>query len=185
MFVKNKIMETSCQSLRQNYWFKAISSIVLGLCLLFWPDFALAIIVKIIAAFLVLVGIITFVIAVNARSKTGGISVWSAINTCASIILGLFIFLFPTFFIEFLTFLFGAILIFAGIVQLSVLFGFSKQAPVSGVLYIIPILIIICGLLFFFMPDLSSQLVTMIFGGAILLFGISEIISGRELSKRA
>lgn len=161
---------------------RGILTFAFGLCLLFWPDFTAGLIVKIIAAFLIAAGVITLVFALNANGKRdGGLPIFSILNICVYLIFGLLIFLFPGFFLGLIAFLFGAVLLVAGIGQITNLYYSSKYTSLSGGLYIIPIIIIICGIALFFSPKFSTEVLTMIFGGAIALYGISSIVSAWKL----
>lgn len=161
---------------------RGIITFIFGACLLLWPDFTAGLIVKIIAAFMLAAGILTLVSALNANGRSeGGIPFLSIVNICVYLIVGLLIFLFPNFFLGLIAFLFGAVLLFAGVGQLVNLYQSSKHAVIPGGLYIIPILITVCGVVLFFSPGFSTRVLTMVFGGAMLLYGISEIVSGWKL----
>lgn len=163
---------------------RGVITLAFGMCLLLWPDFTAGLIVKIIAAFLLAAGIITLVFALNANGKSeGGVSFLSILNICVYLIFGLLIFIFPGFFMGLIAFLFGAVLLIAGIGQIMNLYYSSKYTKLSGGLYIIPIIIIVCGTALFFSPKFSTQILTMIFGGAVALYGISEIVSAWQLRK--
>ena len=163
---------------------RGVITLIFGACLLLWPDFTAGLIVKIIAAFMLAAGILTLVFALNANGRSeGGIPFMSIVNICVYLILGLLIFLFPNFFLSLIAFVFGAVLLFAGIGQLVNLYQSSKYAAIPGGLYIIPVLITVCGVALFFSPGFSTRVLTMVFGAAIALYGISEIVSGWKLRR--
>ncbi len=161
---------------------RGILMLIFGVCLLMWPGSTVGLIIKIIAAFFLAAGLLTLIIALNVNVKDGsGVPFLSIVNICVYLILGLLIFLFPGFFLGLIAFLFGAVLLFAGIGQLVNLYQSSKYGPVSGGLYIIPVLIVLAGIALFFSPGSSTAFITMVFGVSIALSGISEIISGIKL----
>lgn len=163
---------------------RGIITLAFGLCLLLWPGFTAGLIVKIIAAFLLAAGVLTLIFALNANGKSGGrVPFFSILNICVYLLFGLLIFLFPGFFLGLIAFLFGAVLLIAGIGQIVNLYYSSKYAQISGGLYIIPIIVIVCGVALFFSPRYSTEVLTMIFGGATALYGISAIISAWQLRK--
>lgn len=163
---------------------RGVLTLIFGACLLLWPGFTAGLIVKIIAAFLLATGILTLIFALNANGKKeGGISFLSIINICVYLIFGLLIFLFPGFFLGLIMFLFGFVLLIGGIGQIVNLYQSSKYTTISRGLYIIPILVTLCGVMLFFSPKFSTEILTMIFGGAMALYGVSEIISAWELRK--
>lgn len=163
---------------------RGVLTLAFGICLLLWPGFTAGLIVKIIAAFLLAAGVLTLIFALNANGKSnGGVPFLSILNICVYLLFGLLIFLFPNFFLGLIAFLFGAVLLIAGIGQVANLYYSSKYAQISGGLYIIPIIIIVCGVALFFSPRYSTEALTMIFGGATALYGVSAILSAWQLRK--
>lgn len=163
---------------------RGLLTLVLGCALLFWPGFTAGLIVKLIAAFLLATGLITLVFAFNAASKTHTtIPVMVGVNVAVYTIFGLLVFLFPNFFLSLIAFLFGAILLVAGVTQIINLYMGSKYVAVSGGMYIIPAIITLCGVALFFTPRASTELLTMIFGAAMALYGAEELYGAWKLSK--
>ena len=147
-------------------------------CLLIWPGFTAGLIVKLIAGVLVAIGAVTLLSAVRAASQTNSaIPVLVALNVGVYLIFGLLVFLFPNFFLSLIAFLFGGVLLVAGLSQVIGLYQGSKYAPVGGGMYIVPVAITICGIALFFSPRASTEMLTMIFGGAVALYGISELVA--------
>ena len=163
---------------------RGILTLVLGVCLLVWPGFTSGLIVKLIAGFLLAIGVVTLVSAMMAASKTkSAIPVLVALNVAVYLIFGLLVFLFPEFFLSLIAFLFGGVLLIAGLSQVIGLYQSSKYAPVGGGMYIVPVAITICGIALFFSPRASTEMLTMIFGGAVALYGISELAAVWKLRK--
>ena len=71
----------------------------------------------------------------------------------------------------------------AGLSQVIGLYQGSKYAPVGGGMYIIPVAITVCGIALFFSPRASTEMLTMIFGAAVALYGISELVAAWKLRK--
>ena len=126
---------------------------------------------------LVLILLLTFV----------GIMDWlgfEAVDTSIVYVLfGLLVFLFPGFFLSLIAFLFGGVLLIAGLSQVIGLYQSSKYAPVGGGMYIVPVAITVCGIALFFSPRASTEMLTMIFGAAVALYGISELVAVWKLRK--
>ena len=163
---------------------RGILTLVLGVCLLVWPGFTSGLIVKLIAGFLLAIGVVTLVSAMMAASKTkSAIPVLVALNVAVYLIFGLLVFLFPGFFLSLIAFLFGGVLLIAGLSQVVGLYQSSKYAPVGGGMYIVPVAITICGIALFFSPRASTEMLTMIFGAAVALYGISELVAVWKLRK--
>ena len=163
---------------------RGVLTLALGVCLLIWPGFTSGLIVKLIAGFLLAIGVVTLVSAMMAASKTkSAIPVLVALNVAVYLIFGLLVFLFPGFFLSLIAFLFGGVLLIAGLSQIIGLYQSSKYAPVGGGMYIVPVAITICGIALFFSPRASTEMLTMIFGGAVALYGISELAAVWKLRK--
>ena len=157
---------------------RGVLTLLFGGCLLIWPGFTSGLIVKLIAGVLVAIGAVTLLSAVRAASQTNSaIPVLVALNVGVYLIFGLLVFLFPNFFLSLIAFLFGGVLLVAGLSQVIGLYQGSKYAPVGGGMYIIPVAITICGIALFFSPRASTEMLTMIFGGAVALYGISELVA--------
>ena len=163
---------------------RGIITIALGVCLLCWPGFTAGLIVKLIAGFLLALGCVTLFSAIAVASRTKSpIPLLVGINVAVYMIFGLLVFMFPNFFLGLIAFLFGAVLLVAGISQIVGLYNSSRYSHISGGLYIIPALLTLCGISLFFFPTASTQMLTMIFGGAVTLYGVSELIAVWKLSK--
>ena len=157
---------------------RGVLTLLFGGCLLIWPGFTAGLIVKLIAGVLVAIGAVTLLSAVRAASQTNSaIPVLVALNVGVYLIFGLLVFLFPNFFLSLIAFLFGGVLLVAGLSQVIGLYQGSKYAPVGGGMYIIPVAITICGIALFFSPRASTEMLTMIFGSAVALYGISELVA--------
>lgn len=163
---------------------RGVITLLLGCSLLFWPGFTSGLIVKLIAGFLLAIGCVTLFSAIAAASRSNSvIPVLVVINVAVYMVFGLLVFLFPNFFLGLIAFLFGAVLLVAGVSQLAGLYQSSKYTPVAGGMYVIPVAITVCGIALFFSPKASTEMLTMIFGGAVSLYGISELVAVWKLRK--
>lgn len=163
---------------------RGILTMLLGLGLLCWPGFTAGLIVKLIAGFLIALGVITLFTAMSAASRTSSpIPVIVSINVGVYLVFGLLVFLFPNFFLELISFLFGAVLLVGGVSQLVGLYQGSKYTQLSGAMYIIPSAITLCGIAMFFFPKSSTEMLTAVFGAAVALYGASELIASWKLRK--
>ena len=163
---------------------RGIITLAVGLCLLCWPGFTAGLIVKIIAGFLVALGLVTLITALAAASRTNSpIPVIVSINVGVYLVFGLLVFLFPNFFLGLIAFLFGAVLLVGGISQIIGLYQGSRYAQLSGAMYIIPVAVTLCGVALFFFPKSSTEMLTMIFGAAVALYGVSELVAVWKLRK--
>lgn len=165
---------------------RGVLILALGLALLIWPDAMLNIIVKLIAAFLIAAGLVTLYFAQNKKEKEvqvpqdenkSFLSSFASLNIAVYLCFGILIFIFPSFFVSILVFLFGAILLLLGIGQLINLFVSARHTKLSGYMYIVPAVITICGIILFFQPFTAKNVLTMFFGGCLAGYGAVELIS--------
>lgn len=163
---------------------RGLLTLLLGLCLLCWPGFTAGLIVKLIAGFLLAMGVVTLITAMSAASKTSSpIPLIVSVNVGVYLVFGLLVFLFPNFFLGLIAFLFGAVLLVGGISQIVGLYQGSRITSLSGGMYIIPVLVTLCGVALFFFPKSSTETLTMIFGAAVALYGVSELVAVWKLRK--
>lgn len=163
--------------------------LILGLALLIWPETMLNVIVKLIAAFLIAAGIATLYFTQGDKKKEtqegqkGFLWSFASLNVAVYLCFGILIFLFPSFFVSILVFLFGAILLLLGAGQLINLFISSRHTQLSGYMYIVPAVVTICGIILFFQPFTAKNVLTMFFGGCLAGYGAVELVSAWILRK--
>ncbi len=168
---------------------RGIIFLLLGAALLFWPASMLNLIVKLIAAFLVATGIVTLIFTLKAKKQDAAdgqvsfLSSFAVVNVAVYICFGALIFIFPGFFVSILVFLFGVILLMLGLGQLANLFLSARHISMPAYFYIVPVIITICGIMLFFQPFTTKDVLTMFFGACVAVYGIEEIISGWMLRK--
>jgi uncharacterized membrane protein HdeD (DUF308 family) len=149
----------------------------------------LNVIVKLIAAFLIAAGIATLYFTkddnenVSQEGQRGFLKSFASLNVAVYLCFGILIFLFPSFFVSILVFLFGGILLLLGVGQLVNLFLSSKYTQLSGYMYIVPAVVTICGIILFFQPFTAKNILTMFFGGCLAAYGAVELISSWLLRK--
>ena len=68
-----------------------------------------------------------------------------------------------------------------GLTQIGGLFYASRTSKVHIGFYMLPLIITISGIVLFFAPGLSVNMLTIIFGAEILLYGISELLTAWRL----
>ncbi len=174
---------------RTNSIVRGFIFLLLGVALLFWPASMLNLIVQLIAAFLIATGLITLLFTLKAKSKeqeSGQRSILSSfatVNVVVYICFGALIFIFPGFFVSILVFLFGVILLMLGMGQLANLFISARHTKLPVYFYITPIVITICGIILFFQPFTTKDVLTMFFGACVAVYGLEEIISNWMLRK--
>ncbi|MBR5856904.1 MAG: DUF308 domain-containing protein [Bacteroidales bacterium] len=175
--------------------FRGVIMLLMGMALLIWPASMLNIIVKVIAAFLIAIGVVTLFANIRAereevqemgpdrKRQRDILRAFASLNVSIYLFFGLLIFIFPGFFVSILVFLFGAILLFLGLGQLINLFISNRHASLPIFFYIVPIVITLCGVILFFQPFTAKDVLTMFFGGCLVVYGVEELIAAWMLRK--
>lgn len=162
---------------------RGLLALALGVCLLLWPDRMAGLIVKVIAAFLLAVGMLTLVLAWRANREDKGMPVFTMVNVGVNLVFGLLLFLFPNFFLGIIMFLFGAVLLFFGAGQLANLLRSRRYAAVPWGMYVVPALVTVCGIVLFFDPFSTVAVLTAFFGACLAVYGLSELYAAWRLRK--
>jgi uncharacterized membrane protein HdeD (DUF308 family) len=162
---------------------RGLLTLLFGIVLIIWPALIPMIIVKVIAAFSLAAGLVMIVSLLRnlSFSHDTGMVILNIINIVVYLILGILILLYPNFFISILTFFFGAVLIICGVGQLMNLVFSAKHSTVPSELYVIGVLITLCGIALFFNPFSSLKILMIFFGSILVLYGLSELISAWRL----
>lgn len=166
---------------------RAIAGIILGALLIIWPDVAPKTIVQIMGCFLVAIGAISFIVSIKKdkaakQERQSNVDILS-INGIFDLFFGLILLIFPSVFVTFVMFLLGLLLCIFGIGQIVNLFSAKKVLLVAWEYYILPVITTICGIVVMCKPFDSVKVLFIIFGVALIIYGVSELISTIKLRK--
>jgi len=100
-----------------------------------------------------------------------------------SIAFGAFLMVKPELFVNILMYVLGGLLVLIGIYQIVSLIIFRRVAPLSVVLFLLPLLIIAAGVLVVCYPMETAALPFTILGVAYIYYGITEFIYGIRLHR--
>lgn len=173
-----------------SYVFRAVCAIVIGVLLVKSPDNTL-IGLTLITGFLFLVsGIISCSTYFGMIRHGGEVTLSGVKRKPVFPIVGIGCFLFgalmvfdPDFFVRFLMYIFGGVLVLGAFNEFLMLGRVLKMAKVALYFWIMPTVILICGLIILFKPMESAELPFIISGWCLLLYGLNEIISAMKLYK--
>ena len=105
------------------YLVRGIIALILGVLLVFYPSSTVGMIIKLIAAFLLVAGVSTLLFAYNSSGRVWkNIPAMVIVNVVVYMLFGLVLFSYPTFFLRLIAFLFGAVLLVCGLTQIGGLF---------------------------------------------------------------
>ncbi|MDD2437206.1 MAG: DUF308 domain-containing protein [Massilibacteroides sp.] len=157
-----------------NLILQGLFSVILGLVLIIWPEQAIHYLMIAIGVFFLLPGIISLlnylVSDKDARSAF-------PVEAIGSVLLGIVLLLFPTFFISIIMYLLGILAIIGGGSLIYRLLSARKNRPVSFWYYVLPVLILLVGVLILMNPEQVAANTFVIFGVVCILFGISLLIN--------
>ena len=167
---------------------RGIVFLLLGFLLVIRPESMLNFIVMILAALLIVISVISIILMYKgSRKEIGGgftpLSYFSFAAMIISLVFGVLLFAFPSFFTEILVLLFGLFLLLLGGTQIANMVVSAKYVRLPLWLYVSPILITISGVVCFFQPFQAKTAIIIFFGAVVMLYGIVEIISSVMLRR--
>lgn len=160
---------------------RALTALAIGIAMVVSKTNALNIAVQIIAAFLIGSGIVTLV--VGYRNRANGSFPLMAVNTIVDILLASVLFAFPAFFANFLVCLIAIVLLGFGLFQLIALASASRVLGMGIFAFVLPALVLICGLFLLFNPSFLGSAVGVVVGVSLIVYGVSELLSSWKMRK--
>ena len=160
---------------------RALAALAIGIVMVASKTNALNLAVQIIGAFLIASGIVTLV--TGLKNKANGMFPLMATNTIVDILLALALFSFPGFFANLLVYLIAFALICFGIFQLVSLGSASRVFGVGVFAFVLPVVVLLSGLFLLANPSFLGTAVGVVAGVALIIYGISELISSWKMRK--
>ncbi len=162
---------------------RGLSAIAIGLVLLFGTGrgegaSAVEIVVKIIAAFLMIAGVVTFIYGWKHRTEGAVDLMW--VNGAADLIIGLLLFFFPSVVSGFIITLVGIALLCFGALQFIVMAGAMSLIGAGFTSLILSCLAIIGGVMIVF-SNFGQTVLSWIAGIALIMYGAQELIQTYKL----
>lgn len=166
-----------------NLKYNSIIAFVAGLILIIWPEIIKEYIVLIIGGLILSVGVASLIYYFIEKGK-GYVSNILLLNAAVDSLFGLILLIFPKFFAGLVMFLFGIVLLLFGISRLVKLIQASKVLDLHWGLYLVPSLTTLAGVLLFFYPNRTGNLLFIIFGIILLAYSISDFVSMYIINKK-
>ena len=160
----------------------SVITIALGLVLVLWPTEVLNYMVKLIGAVFFVIGVISLVMSYQNREERAAMGL-SSFSGIGSVILGIVLWAMSDFFTSMLMWLFGLLLLIAGIGQMVTLLTARRMGSLPGVAYVFPILILIAGLVSFLDPFSAKESLVMFFGCVVIFAGVTNLINQYSINK--
>ena len=154
---------------------RALLFVVLGILLIVAKADAMELVVKIVAAFVLATGLVSF--AVGFRRKSDGAMPLSVVNALVNVCIAVLLFLFAGSVAKFISYLLGFVLFGFGAFQIIVFFSARKNISIGFGAYVLPVLVMLVGLVMLFYPSLFGQSLGLVSGIALIAYGVSELIA--------
>mgnify|MGYP003208879466 CR=1 FL=1 len=155
---------------------RAIVALVGGLVMVVWPEAVKNYIMIILGALILAVGVVTLIMSYTGKWRKEKVPLL-LLNSIVDIAFGLVLIIFPKFFTDLIMFVFGLILLVFGLGEIINLFRTARVVRVPWPLFIGPAITLILGVVMFFFPGESGNLLFILFGSTLLLYAVSEFAS--------
>ena len=153
----------------------SIIAIILGIVLVIWPAVVAQSIVQILGILLIAAGVISLFSFLKSKSSLLLASI------ILEVLIGIVFLSAPVFILKYLFIVMGILLVAAGIGEIVRLVKMSYGLKASWKLFLLPAIVTACGLFLVFCPKTSTSLVVIYFGVALIIYGISELITAIKL----
>ena len=159
---------------------RAVIALILG-AVMFFTGNSITIIVQIMAAFILASGLMSMIIGFKKEDANQRPLIMT--NSGLNIIIAVLMFMFAENLGGLFVAIIGIILILFGLFQLIVLFSAKRVAPVGGVSFVMPAVVLACGLLLLLKPKFVDDVLGYIVGASLIVYGVSEILSTVKMAK--
>lgn len=159
---------------------RSLIALLLGLAIVIWPSVAVDAFVRVLGAAMILVGGVSLGINFLGKERLGFMFAFSGI---IAVVFGIILLVFPDFFVNLLSYLFGILMLFFSIGEIATLLSAGKYTKVKFAFYIIPILIFLGGIFMIVNPVEAIKTVFVIFGIALILYAVCEFIMAVRFKK--
>ena len=154
---------------------RALLFIALGIVLIITKTNAMELVVKVVAAFILASGIVSFLIGFRKR-KDGTMPLFS-FNAVLNIVIAVLLFLFSGPASRVISYLVGLTLFGFGMFQTVVLLSAVRAVRGVWTALILPVLVMLAGAFIFFYPDVMGESIGLIAGIALTAYGVSELVA--------
>lgn len=164
----------------------SICALIIGVLLVVWPDVAINyLVISIGVLFLLpgLFGLFTY-LSYARKQEEAGIHVGFPVIALGSALFGFWLMITPSFFVNILMYVLGALLVMGGLSQIMNLASLRTYSSVPMGVFVIPVLILVAGIVVLFNPFEAATVPFMILGIAGIVYGLTDLIRVFEFRKR-
>ena len=160
---------------------RALLAIAIGVVMVASKTNALELAVRIIAAFLLATGVVTFILGLRARK--GGENNLMSVNAVVDVFLGVLLFFFPGFVVNIMIYIIGFAILAFGLFQIIALISAVRVYKVGVWSFILPVLVVIAGGFLVARPSFIGEAMGVVAGAALIVYGVSELLSTWKMRK--
>ncbi|WP_261807337.1 HdeD family acid-resistance protein [Lapidilactobacillus luobeiensis] len=172
-------MDKLVKNIKRNMWLRAAIFIILGLVLAFYPKPSLNGLVKLMALYLAIMGVIDLIGGNKERAQGGSLN-GTMIGGIIKLVGAIFVYFFAKSLLNAIPFILGIVLLVHGINYVMQLRGhrqFVNVSPLPG--YIYGILLIVAAVVMILNPFGAVTVLVQVFGWILVVMGIFEIFGTR------
>ena len=160
---------------------RALLAIAIGVVMVASKTNALELAVRIIAAFLLATGVVTFILGLRARK--GGENNLMSVNAVVDVFLGVLLFFFPGFVVNIMIYIIGFAILAFGLFQIIALISAVRVYKVGVWSFVLPVLVVIAGGFLVARPSFIGEAMGVVAGAALIVYGVSELLSTWKMRK--
>ncbi len=158
---------------------RALAALAMGVMMVVMPGTALALVVKIFAAFMLASGLVS--LFVGLRDRNGGSLPLMVMNAAVDVIIAVLLFLYPEFVANFIIYLIGFALLIFGLFQLFALISAGRVVKLGLGVFVLPLLVTLLGGYLLF--NASAKFIVVVAGIAVIIYAVSELLSSWKMKK--
>lgn len=159
---------------------KAICAIAFGVLMILTKADAMALIVKILAVGIFVFGVFSLATALAAHRQQSQLLLS---NSIVNIVIALLLFAFAGTLSLIIRYVLGVILLLFGFSQIAALFSARHYLKGGIAAFILPVIVMFAGGLFFSKELIGNDLIGIIAGVAFIIYGISEIFASIKMRR--
>ena len=162
-----------------SYIFRAVCALRIGLLLVSNPERMTGLLVQVIGGLFLISGLVSLInyFIIRYSDKVPVKPVFPMVGL-GSLLFGVFLGFFPGLFITYLMYIFGFLMVVAGVNQLWNMFRLRRLIPFRWYVLFFTLLITALGVFVLFNPLESASVPFILLGVSFMLYGVSELING-------
>ncbi|MGN0035993.1 MAG: HdeD family acid-resistance protein [Bacteroidaceae bacterium] len=160
------------------FWYRGLSALVLGVLLVAWPQTAMLYLVLCIGALFLLPGVLSVLSWAFHRPAEGEQRGMFPVAGIGSALFGFWLMLMPDFFVNFLMYVLGFLLLMGGVHQLAMLLASRRYVRVHFAYYVVPVGLVAAGLVVLLRPFEVAASAFVVLGVCGMVYGLAEMLDG-------